>query len=200
MLIELVVVLAIVLILNVLSFGFGVSISRGEILLLGGAIFFGILGARLLINRLTEGLMGGGSGRGRGPAAEGLALLRRGDLRAAEFAFRRCLERHPGEVEALRGLAEIVVRRGDVEQYLQLTSQALSKPDALMPGDRVALCHRQADVCLERLNDPRRAVEALARIELDYPGTTDALRARQRIERMLKSDSDKDSRENRGAR
>jgi len=184
-LIELLVVLVFLLSLHVLASGFELSISLVEIIVWGIAgVLLAIVGPRLLIGKVTDNLMGAGR-RKRGPAADGLAHLRQGDLDAAEFALRRCLERNPADVEALQGLAEVASRRGDFEQYIQLTSKALGKPDALRRNERVALCHRQADVCLGRLNDRKRAVEALARIELDYPGTTDAWRAKQRIERIL---------------
>lgn len=192
--IELVAVLLILLFLHILASGFELSISPIEIIVWvvgGGAL--AILGPRLLIKKITEGLMGGSGGRRRGPAADGLSRLRKGDLHGAEILLRHCLKKSPADTEALRGLADVALQRGDVEQYLLLTSQALSKPDALRRSDRVALCHRQADVCLEPLNDPRRAVEALARIELDYPGTTDALRARQRIERILSANAKESS-------
>lgn len=123
-------------------------------------------------------------------AADGLTRLRRGEIDEAERALRECVARDPENVPALQGLAEIAVRRGDAEPYIQLANRLLALPaDTLLPAERVALCHRQADLCLSRLNNPVRAAEALARVELDYPNTSDALRARQRIESILNAPS-----------
>jgi len=118
-------------------------------------------------------------------AAEGLAHLRRGESEAAQRLLEACLAGDPMNAPAWRALAEIAFRRGDGEEYLRASGRLLALAGALSSGERVALCHRQADVCLARLADPARAVEALVRIELDYPGSADALRARQRIEAIL---------------
>lgn len=184
-LVEVVLVLAVLLILQILCFGATIEIRLWEIVLWGGGAF--IIGF-LFFRWLTEGLIPGGRGaktRSRGPAAEGLALFRKGDLDGAEAALRGCLQKHPANADAARGLAEIVLRRGDAQQYAQIVTQLLTRPDALERSERVVLCHRLADVCIEKLGDPERAAEALARIELDYPDTTDAQRARQRIERIV---------------
>jgi len=185
-LIEILLVLVFVLALHVLASGFELSISLLEIIVwaVGGSLLV-IFGSRWLVNKMSEGVLDGWTRRKQTPAEEGLALLRKGDLDGAELVLARCLKRKPSDAEALRGLAEIAFRRGNFEQFLLLISQLLNQPDALRPSERVTLAHRQADVCLEELKDPQRAVEALARIEVDHPGTTDALRARQRIERIL---------------
>jgi uncharacterized protein (DUF1778 family) len=119
-------------------------------------------------------------------AADGLAHLRRGDLDKAERHLRACVARESENLPALQGLAEIALRRGDVEKYLLATNRLLAlAEDVLLPSERVALYHRQADLILARLHNPVRAAEALARIELDYPNSADALRARRRIESIL---------------
>ncbi|MCX8036441.1 MAG: hypothetical protein N3D11_05165 [Candidatus Sumerlaeia bacterium] len=76
---------------------------------------------------------------------------------------------------------------------MNLAARILSRPEALRRSERVTLCHRAADVCLTALNDRRCAVEFLARIELDSPGTTDAIRTRQRIEGILNRKDDCDA-------
>jgi len=194
-LIELLAVLIIVCSLHILVSGFELTISPVEIVAWAVGGLFAVFGSRFLVNKIAESWTGGPGRHKRGPAAEGLDRLRKGDLRGGELLLRRCLERHPADTETLRGLAEIAFRRDDFEQYLHYTSRMLGQPDELRRSDRVALCHRQADVCLERLNDPQRAVEALARLEVDYPGTTDALRARQRIERILSTSTTKADRD-----
>lgn len=115
----------------------------------------------------------------------GIAHLRRGELEEAERILSECLEEDPSSIKALEGIAEVALRRGEGERYLRLSNQILTQPEALSSACRVTLCHRQADVCLERLDAPQRAIEALARIELDYPGSADAVRARRRIEQIV---------------
>jgi len=185
-LLELLFCVAVVLSLNVLAGGFGLSVSPLEMVLwLGGAL----VGLLLVVHWLTKSFMAGWTGGSRQPikplTAAGLAHLRRGELEDAERLLRQSLERNPSEVEAARGLADVALRRNDGRQYLHVTSQMLAQPGLLRRSERVTLCHRQADVCLRQFQDSPQAVEALARIELDYPGTTDAVRARQRIERIL---------------
>jgi len=184
-LIELCFSLAVVLVLYAIALGSQFEINVLELVLWGVAIFsFTFMAARWLTEAVVSSWMGGG-GRERGPAAEGLAQLRRGRLDEAEQLLRQCLQDDPSVLEAARGLAEIAFRREQWEHYVTQVSQLLARSEALSRSDRVALCHRQADVCVDQLKDSMRAIEALARIELDYPGTADAARARQRVERIL---------------
>ena len=185
-LIELLVVLTVVLILYGGVVGFGRPIEFVTVALAAvAAVVLVFVAVRFLSNQLGGVWTGGPRRRKRGSAAEALDRLRKGEVGTAEILLRRCVERDPSDLEAVRGLAEIALRRGDGDQYLRVTSELLARPDALRPTERVMLCHRQADVCLEQLGDPARAVEALARVELDYPGTAEAVLARQRIERIL---------------
>jgi thioredoxin-like negative regulator of GroEL len=185
-LIGLVAALATVLILNALAFGIDLSISPLEIALWAvGAAILAVAVARVVSAGLVGGWMDIPKRRRTAETAEALSRLKRGDVAGAEGLLRRSLEANPADADAARALAEVALRRGDHERYLQLTGQLLGQADALRRGERVALCHRQADICVERLADPARAVEALARVELDYPGTADAVRARQRIDRIL---------------
>jgi len=185
-LLELLFCVVVILALNVLAIGLNLSISPLEILLWGGG---GVVVLVAVVHWLTKTFMAGWTGGPRRHVspltAAGLVHLRRGEMEDAERLLRQSLEKNPSEVEAARGLADIALRRSDGRQYVQITSQLLGRPGLLRRSERVTLCHRQADVCLQQLNDPAQAVEALARIELDYPGTTDAVRARQRIERIL---------------
>ena len=144
--------------------------------------------------KFWEGGAGGGPARpgARDAVAEGVARLRRGDVEAAERLLLRGLQQRPYDARAARGLAEIAWRRGDHEAFVQWASQALAQRSALKDSERVTLCHRQADACLQRLEDPQRAVEFLVRIEVDYPGSTEAIRARQRIERILSQAPDRE--------
>jgi len=185
-LLELLIVLALLLVLHLLVSGFQLSVSTLEIIIwIAAGLLAAVVGPRLLWKWITEGATIRLRWRKAGPVAEALARLRHGELQQAENLLRGWLEHHPRDLAALRGLAEVAFCRGDFEQYLEVTVRILGLRDGLSPSDRIALCHRQADVCLEHLNDPKRAVEALARIEVDYPRTTDAFRARKRIERIL---------------
>jgi len=179
----------VVLVVLMLLYGafFGVRVSLAEIALwTGGGLVLALVVSHFLVRAATGGWFGSGGGRRLSrTTSEGLAALRGGDLDAAERLLRSSVERDRADAKAALGLARIAFRRGEWERYLEITSALLDRSDFLRAGERVALCHRQADVALERLGDKRRAVEALARIETDYPRTADALRARSRIERIL---------------
>jgi hypothetical protein len=123
--------------------------------------------------------------RKRPDVATGLACLRRGELDEAKRILSECVTGDASNTAALEGLAEIALQRNEGERYLQLTTRLLAQRGGLPPARRVTLCHRQADLCLAQLGDPQRAIESLARIELDYPGSADATRARRRIEQIL---------------
>jgi hypothetical protein len=171
---------------------FGVELfSFAELVIMaGGSLLVAIVAVvavRSVTEKLVDAVWGHGGRRASKTTMAGLAQLRKGELDEAERLLRESWEKEPSDLEAAQGLAEIARRRDDGERYLEIASKILADRDALAPDERVSLCHRQADVCLDCLGDPRRAAETLARVELERPGTADAVRARRRIERILAS-------------
>ena len=128
-------------------------------------------------------------------AAEGRLLLKRGEPDEAQRRFRSALSLDGESAAALLGCAEIALDREDVGSYLDLTNRLVRLRRAMRPPERIAVCHRLADVLLRHCSDAAAAVEALTRIELDYPGSADAARAKRRIERILEIDQRQRERE-----
>jgi tetratricopeptide (TPR) repeat protein len=90
-------------------------------------------------------------------AARGSALEALGDIQAAEAAYRRAVELHPGHLAAISGLASLASRRGRAAESRALAEQVLAAqpnyPDAVMVLASADLAEGRPADGEARLND-----------------------------------------------
>jgi predicted AlkP superfamily phosphohydrolase/phosphomutase/Flp pilus assembly protein TadD len=66
-------------------------------------------------------------------------LLQKGDVRGAESELRRALALSPGYFPALMSLGQVLVRKGEVDEALQVTRHAVARAEDADPGAYVQL-------------------------------------------------------------
>ena len=97
--------------------------------------------------------------RARACFMAGVAAIEAGDLAAAEAAFREALEAVPGRPSTLGNLGTVLLRRGRVDEALDVLDAAL----AAAPGDADAWTHK--GLAHAALGDPEAALAAHGRAE-----------------------------------
>jgi tetratricopeptide (TPR) repeat protein len=105
----------------------------------------------------------------------GIGLLLQGDLKAAEFAFRRVTEAEPGYADGWLNVARTLIQEGEIEAAKPFIAEALTRDAALARTHFFKAMIEKAD------GDYSAAIASLERVITRYPRDRVALNQLARI-------------------
>lgn len=183
-LLEIVIVLLIVYVLH----GF-IDLQSPWFPVVAVALLAGGIGVALLITRVVGGMvthffMGDASGSPTRPRKYPMmyrALQEHRNL-DAEIQLKRVLEEHPDDAVASQWLADLYYKAGRYSEYVAERERYLEAAPRVRKEEKCSIYHRLADLCLNKLHNPAKALLYLNSIVLDFPQTKEAVDARKRMQ------------------
>ena len=160
------------------------------------AVYGGIILGMILAFRYSSGLAGGianslmgGSARG-GKADMLYAEAKKCELernyKGAVEIYRRAIKMDAKNPEPRKRMADLYLRLRKYDAAIGCMGEILDRCRGMTDGERCSLMNRMADIHLSNKRDPASAVEVLERLVEQYPKSTSALYARERIAEIRK--------------